>query len=212
MKIVAISDTHLIHETKKIPIPDGDVLVHAGDATWYGEFDEIEKFARWFGSQPHEYKLFVAGNHDWLFQKRPQVARGIMAAHGIIYLEDLGYTVNGVRFYGSPWQPEFNKWAFNLPRGSALANAWSRIPEDTDVLITHGPPFGYGDQIPGGLRVGCEELIKRVERIRPRVHIFGHVHCGFGQYTRRDLGIRYFNVAMCDDGYNYKNDPVEIDL
>jgi hypothetical protein len=96
---------------------------------------------------------------------------------GIVYLQDSGITISGARFWGSPWQPAFNDWAFNLPRGKALAQKWARIPDDTDVLIPHGPPAGFGDQTGyAGNRTGCEDLLVAVERVKPRMHLFGHIH------------------------------------
>jgi Icc-related predicted phosphoesterase len=88
-----------------------------------------------------------------------------------------------VKFYGSPWQPAFNDWAFNLPRGKPLAEVWAKIPEGVDVLITHGPPKGFGDETKGGKGEGCEDLLERVRAARPRLHLFGHIHESGGAWT-----------------------------
>lgn len=172
LRVVAMADTHLFHEGLRVP--DGDVLVHAGDACRGGAVRELAHFADWFRAQPHRHKVFVAGNHDWAFVREPDGARELLGPD-VIYLEDDGCEIEGRRFWGSPWQPEFCDWAFNLPRGPALAERWALIPKGLDVLITHGPPRGIGDDT-GRDRAGCDDLLARVEIVRPRLHLFGHIH------------------------------------
>ena len=202
LKIVAISDTH----TKRVSIPDGDVLVHAGDATFRGTPVEVASFAERYGSLPHKYKIFVAGNHDWLFQNDPHLAQKIMLDNGIMYLQDERAVIEGVRFYGSPWQPEFCNWAFNAPRGPALAHIWSRIPDDTEVLITHGPPHGLLDVVPEGARVGCTDLMSRINCLRElKLHVFGHIHYSHGSCKFNE--VTFANVAICDEQYRPYNRP-----
>jgi predicted phosphohydrolase len=133
MRIVAVADTHLFH--RELEVPDGDVFVHAGDLCRGGELDELREAAAWLADLPHRHKIVVAGNHDWAFASDPAAARAVMGG-GVIYLEDEGATIEGVRFWGSPWQPAFHDWAFNLPRGAPLAAIWRRIPAELDVLIT----------------------------------------------------------------------------
>ncbi|MBO2458349.1 metallophosphatase domain-containing protein [Actinomadura violacea] len=175
MRIVAVADTHTYH--RELTVPEGDVLVHAGDLCRRGEdLRELEGAADWLHSLPHRTKIVVAGNHDRMFADRPEEARAVLADRGIHYLQDGGMEIDGVGFWGSPWQPEFNDWAFNLPRGRPLAEKWALIPERVDVLVTHGPPLGIGDAgaLPG--RHGCADLLARVRRVRPRLHLFGHIH------------------------------------
>jgi predicted phosphohydrolase len=172
VRIVSASDTHLFH--RDLAVPDGDVFIHAGDLCRIGTLDELADAAAWIRSLPHETKIVVAGNHDWAFAREAQAARDILGP-GILYLEDSGAVVDGVRFWGSPWQPEFMGWAFNLPRGPALAAKWALIPTGLDVLVTHGPPRGIGDRSAVG-REGCDDLRERVRVARPRLHIFGHIH------------------------------------
>lgn len=213
-RIVCLSDTHNHHE--KIRLPDGDVLIHAGDATNRGTIDEIAAFNEWFAAQPHKVKILIAGNHDWLFETNNSYARRLLD-DSIIYLQDSSIEIENLKFYGSPWQPRFFDWAFNLTRGRELAEKWALIPADVDVLITHGPPNGILDQVPRQFWVentGCEELIKRVEQIaafgRLKLHVFGHIHCGYGEDER--FGVKFVNAANCDEEYNPTNAPVVIDL
>lgn len=210
MRIVCISDTHNAH--KGIILPDGDVLVHAGDATGQGLSSEIERFLDWFSTQPHPHKILVAGNHDWLFQRHPEMASQLLNSHpSITYLQDSGTVIDGVRFWGSPWQPWFCDWAFNLPRQSAeIREVWSQIPVDSDVVITHGPPHGVLDQVRGGHHLGCEELAARIAIVRPRLHIFGHIHDSFGVAISPITA--YVNACTCDEDYRPTHRPIVVDL
>src|SRR5512145_338484 len=144
MRLVAVADTHTFEQ--ELPrVPDGDVFVHAGDLLRCGSLDELTQVAQWFRRLPHAHKLVIAGNHDWCFARHRAAALGALGPD-VIYLQDSGTELFGLRFWGSPWQPEFCAWAFNLPRGRALAEKWSLIPRNTDVLVTHGPPSGFGDR------------------------------------------------------------------
>jgi len=172
MRFVVWSDTHMQH--KRIPVPDGDVLIHAGDFSGQGSLDDVEYFNEFLGSLPHTYKILIAGNHDWALEREPLQARSLIT--NAIYLQDSSIELNGIKIYGSPWQPEFFNWAFNLPRGVALREKWAQIPDDTNILITHGPPHGILDTVRTGFSVGCEELRNAVDRIRPQFHVFGHIH------------------------------------
>jgi predicted phosphohydrolase len=173
VRIVAVADTHLFHD--ELTVPDGDVFVHAGDMCQRGDLDELRRALDWMRALPHRHKVIIAGNHDFAFLESPAEARAL-AADGFTYLEDSATTIDCVLFWGSPWQPAFNDWAFNLPRGKALAEKWALIPEGVDVLVTHGPPHGIGDRGPVAGRLGCEDLLERVKAIKPRLHLFGHIH------------------------------------
>lgn len=206
MKIVAISDTHMRHD--RLEVPDGDVLIHAGDFTRRGAIADVEKFNAWLGTLPHRHKIVIAGNHDWCFQLTP--ARAREALDNAIYLEDEATEVEGVRFYGSPWQPWFLDWAFNLQRGPDLAAKWAMIPPGIDVLITHGPPLGFGDRVHGGELVGCADLLARIEVIKPRFHISGHIHEGSG--VRWTEHTTYVNAAVLDERYEVRFPARELHL
>ena len=172
MRIVCVSDTHGWH--RDLAVPDGDLLVHAGDVTRKGELDTVADFDRWLGSLPHRHKVVICGNHDFCFQEQPHAARALLTT--AVYLEDNSVTLGGLTVYGSPWQPWFGGWAFNLPRGPELAAVWAKIPDRTDILITHGPPAGILDRTHRGDNVGCADLLARVLEVRPRLHVFGHIH------------------------------------
>ena len=206
MRIVAISDTHFMHES--IAIPPGDVLVHGGDALGHGTLDELERLDRFLGTLPHRHKVLIAGNHDWCFERTPEEARTrVTNAH---YLEDEAVEIEGFLFYGSPWQPWFYDWAFNLERGEPLRDKWSLIPEGIDVLLTHGPPAGICDRTVRGEDVGCEELDARVSAVRPKLHVFGHIHEAYGS-LRRD-GTLFVNACSCSVRYEPTQPPVVIEL
>ncbi|HEY1960700.1 MAG TPA: metallophosphatase domain-containing protein [Polyangiaceae bacterium] len=172
MRIVAVADTHLFHD--ELVVPDGDVFVHAGDLCRGGSLEELGQAVDWIRGLPHRTKVIVAGNHDFAFVEHAAEARALVG--DFVYLEDSGAAVDGVSFWGSPWQPAYNDWAFNLPRGAALAEKWALVPDGTDVLITHGPPMGIGDRGPVAGRLGCEDLLARVQAVRPKAHFFGHIH------------------------------------
>ncbi len=206
MRIVVVSDTHNMHD--RIEIPDGDVLVHGGDCLGHGTLEELDAFDRFLGKLPHPHKILIAGNHDWCFERDPRAARRLVK--NAIYLEDDGVELDGTKFYGSPWQPWFFDWAFNLERGEPLRKVWAKIPEDTDVLITHGPPHGILDRTIRGEHVGCEELLKRVDAVKPKLHLFGHIHEGYGQEHRGDT--LFVNASTCDVRYEPVNAPVVLTL
>jgi Icc-related predicted phosphoesterase len=208
MKIVALSDTHGKHD--QVVVPDGDVLVVAGDFHHRGSRKEIPAFREWLAELPHEHKIIVAGNHDWAFYKTPSEAQQLLMAPDVYYLEDRSMGINGIQFYGAPWQPEFCNWAFNLPRGAALDRIWSRIPERTDVLITHGPPLDIMDFNMRDQRFGDADLLRHIQRVKPMVHIFGHAHSARGEMRR--YNVRFYNVAICNEDYEPVNLPMVIEV
>lgn len=203
MKIVCLSDTHTMHDS--IAVPDGDLLIHAGDFCGKGTIQELVKFNTWLGTLPHPNKVVIAGNHDWPFERDP-TARELL--NNAIYLQDSEVTINGLRIYGSPWQPAFFNWAFNLERGEALRRKWDLIPDGIDILVTHGPPFGIGDRTRNGNHAGCEELLKALPRVKPRIHICGHIHEGYGTHLLGESGGLLINASNCDSHYRPVNPPI----
>jgi len=203
------------------PVPDGDILIHAGDATMMGRMNEIAAFGAWFRHLPHKHKVFVAGNHDWMFEKNPSLAtdllnQGILGLSNtpkVTYLLDNIVEIEGLKIYGSPWQPRFYDWAFNLDRGETIKRKWDLIPEGLDVLITHGPAHGVQDQISpvlGGEHLGCEELMAAVNRVKPKIHVFGHIHGGYGKTQYANT--LFINASICDEAYKPIHEPIVIDL
>lgn len=230
VRFVCISDTHCRTSDMRHPIPPGDVLLHAGDFTRKGRLEELDEFNNFLGSLPHRHKLVVAGNHELSFdlvtsgyvnggnistQRQETSQEAVLHAKrrltNCTYLQDTQVTACGIKVYGSPWQPRFHNWAFNLPRGRDLLNAWNRIPDDTDVLVTHTPPIGHGDLCVYGTHVGCVELLTVIQRrVRPRYHVFGHIHEDYGMTT--DGQTTFINSAICDVNYQPVNAPIIFDL
>jgi Icc-related predicted phosphoesterase len=207
MRIVAFSDTHMQHNA--ITMPVGDVLIFAGDMCRLGMLDEVREFNRYLASLPHPHKIVVAGNHDWPFEYNPLQARNMLTAAD--YLQDQGIEIAGFKIYGSPWQPEFHAWAFNLPRGACLKQKWDKIPLDTDILVTHAPPAMMLDKILNQERVGCEMLKIAVEQtVKPKVHIFGHIHESYGIVEK--AGTTYVNASICDYNGAGFNSPIVLDV
>jgi Icc-related predicted phosphoesterase len=216
-RITFISDTHTKHEKLNGFLTGGDILIHAGDLTGRGYITEIENFMKWYDKiNNYDTKIFIAGNHDFGFQDDNQKLRGLLTGYKTIdYLEDELMMVgedydNMVKIWGTPWQPEFHNWAFNLPRGEKLKEKWDMIPMNTDILITHGPPLGKLDYVRyPNENVGCEELMKRVEEVKPKIHVFGHIHEGYGYVF--DGNTHYINAAVLNGRYEYRNKPVTVD-
>jgi Icc-related predicted phosphoesterase len=205
IRIVAMADTHLYHEG--LVVPDGDILVHAGDMLQYGSLEELARAADFLRALPHRTKIIVAGNHEVCLEKQPAEARALL--EGFVYLEDEGAVVDGLSFYGSPWQPKFRIWAFGATRGAELASKWAKIPDRVDVLVTHGPPHGFGDRIlwrDEQRRVGCADLLARVRTVQPRCHLFGHIHQDGGTWTE---GPTTFANVTTNEG---ASPPTVIDL
>jgi Icc-related predicted phosphoesterase len=196
---------------REIAVPDGDVLIHAGDCLGVGTLAELQDLDNWFSEQPHRHKILIAGNHDWCLQDEPAEAEALI--NNAVYLRDSGIGIEGFRFWGSPWTPVFFDWAFNLARGAAIAGRWQQIPGDTDILITHGPPAGILDQVIMATHahsVGCEELTRELERLHLKMHVFGHIHEGHGQ--QRLGNCQFVNASTCNGAFRPLNPAIVVDL
>lgn len=215
MRIVTISDTHLCVD-KNISLPNGDILIHAGDFCNSGTIEDCVEYCHWLKSYKKQYKkiIQIAGNHDFCAEKNEPLVREIFKEHlgdKLVYLRDQEYTHEGIKIYGSPWQPEFCNWAFNVPRGEKLKAIWSNIPNDTDILVTHGPPYKMCDLTArDNLYVGCHDLLERVKKVKPMLHLFGHIHEGYGCVDR--YGIYFVNASICNLNYNPINKPIVFDF
>jgi len=226
MRIVAISDTHT--KEREIVIPNGDVLVHAGDFTYKGRMDEITDFLDWFLELPHKHKVFIAGNHDITLDPGiRKISKSFLPVHwiekiffdrvkdaeNVHYLDDSGVTIEGINFWGSAATPTFGYgWGFNYDRGPEIDKIWEKIPMDTDILITHGPPFGMLDAVKYGstLGVGCSNLSGRISERNIKAHFFGHIHESYGH--AQDSGTHYFNCCALDEDYYPSNFPWIVDI
>jgi Icc-related predicted phosphoesterase len=247
VKLVCVSDTHTYQ--KEVTLPDGDVLVHAGDLTFRGTYGETRAALEWLESAPFERKILVAGNHDfyfderfkdghvfrnWAIQRKRSVADLMTEFPSVTYLQDAAIEIDGVKFYGSPWQPWFHEWAFNFPLlrdgdfksygnyidpahhdRAAAAATWAKIPDDVNVLVTHSPPEGILDRcigMGGDNRAGCPELRKRLDSglLYLRAHIFGHIHEAYGQEERS--GIQFVNAAINTRDYDPINAPIVVEI
>lgn len=227
MRQVFISDTH--NQLSKINVPDGNVLIHCGDATLGGTMMEVINFNKALSeiAKRFDYTLFCPGNHDWLFQDQPTLARGLMDER-IVILDRQEIVVDGVKFYGVPHVPVFGNWAF-MEVDTALSRHWENIPDDTNVLITHGPPHKIMDAVKmysdkarkeSGKRpvkndkvvrnVGSATLSERIKSLNLSIHAFGHIHQGYG--VKKIDGVLYINAAILDAKYEIKNHPIVVDL
>lgn len=215
MKIALISDTHEQHF--KITVPECDLLIHAGDFTYNGDIQAIRRFNEWLEQIPAKHKVVIAGNHDLSLDPNNRYYRTCMDHLGgvpaeslltnCIYLNDSGCEIEGLKIWGSPIQPWFHDWAFNRTRGEEIDAHWQKIPEDTDILVTHGPPAGILDKPFGKMApVGCEMLMRHVIRVRPMLMVFGHIHGSAG--IHRDSHTTFVNASSVDEAYRIRKEPV----
>ena len=208
MKFVAISDTHCRHQSLRLP--KGDVLLHAGDISYKGKKSEVVDFLEWFKKQDFKHKIFIAGNHDFFFEKeKPQEIKKLIPDN-IIYLKDECVMVESIKIWGSPFTPWFFNWAFNERRGALLARHWQKIPADTDILMTHGPVFGILDMVVNEQHVGCKDLLEKVKELKPKVHVCGHIHEDYGTVKR--FGTRFINASVLNEAYELTNKPITFEL
>ena len=214
LTVCAISDTHNKHD--QVLIPPCDILIHAGDESFQGTEKEIRVFARWFEQQPARHLVWTPGNHsvqfsrfypaslEWMREESPRTN----------ILLDSGVTIGGLKIWGSPRTPWFHDWAYNEVRGAQIRKYWDMIPLDTDIVVTHGPPFGIMDVVsPGTLReqaVGCQDLAEKMLVVKPKLMIFGHIHEGYG--IQRSVHTTYVNAAICDEYYEPANQPIVLDV
>ncbi|RCH77742.1 hypothetical protein CU098_005211, partial [Rhizopus stolonifer] len=215
VRFVCISDTHgKVH----FDIPDGDVLIHAGDMTKRSHIDEFHQTIEWLGSLPHKVKIVTGGNHDILldttfgYTEKRQAILDFMKKHNIVYLEHEAYqldaSLGSFRLFVSPYAPMHLGGAFML---DDMSHVWNNVPP-VDVLVTHTPPYGYGDKIMrGGRHVGCQFLRDKIDHIQPQVCVFGHIHEAHG-YTRNEQGQLFINACLCDHRYRGNQLPITFDL
>jgi len=212
VKIVCISDTHGDHA--KVSLPAGDVLIHAGDITAYGTREDYLRFLDWFADQPMKHKIFIAGNHDTFLESDPEAAAAAASSKNVVYLNDSGVTVDGVKIWGSPITPQFHDWSFMRAAGEEIERHWSLIPADTQLLITHGPIWGVLDAVQRSADViehtGCPSLAAKISEIKPAYHVFGHIHEAYGESIVHQT--THLNVSTMNMSYKIQNAPVVINI
>ena len=200
MKCVLISDSHGYHRQGYGTLPECDLLIHAGDFTVRGERDEVEDFVTWLQEQPAKEIVVVPGNHDL------QIETWLDLFHGtrIHFLLSQSVEIEGVKIHGSPWTPWFRDWAYNFPKDDPdfARKAWSLSPDDTEILVTHGPPAGILD----GPKLGCAALRERIRQLpNLRLHVFGHIHEGYGMHE--EDGVTFLNASFVNSSRKPVNKP-----
>lgn len=186
------------------------MIIHAGDVTKKGKRSQVIDFLNWFAKLDFEHKIFVAGNHDFLFEKESQEHINGMIPKNITYLNDSGVEIDGLKIWGSPIQPWFYDWAFNRQRGAEIQKHWNLIPNDLDILITHGPPEGILDLTVRNESVGCKDLLNKIKEVKPKIHVYGHIHEGYGNVKR--FGVEFINASVLNANYLLTNSPIEIEI
>lgn len=220
MRLVILSDTHSYH--RRVKVPDGDVLIHCGDISWRGEIDILQDFADWTKELPHPNKVVIFGNHEVgarYSSKRDRMLSMIRDA-SIHYLEDSSVEIDGIHFYGSPFSPEYCNWEFGYRRGKEAKEKWSAINENTNVLVSHGPPYMILDEAPRGIssfeNVGCKDQIERIDYLSKlgnlKVHCFGHIHRDNFEQPVDRFGVKFCNASICNNAYVPVNEPVVVDI
>jgi len=239
MRITHISDTHNKHNQLNGLLPGGDLLIHSGDISSLGRKSEVERFVKWFNDiDNYTNKVFIAGNHDMTFDReqllrdklahfegktdydtecaegKPDWLKELLGIHlrpNVSYLENSDVTIDGIKIWGSPVTPSFGYgWGFNKDRGYDINEVWNTIPMDTDIVITHGPIYGYCDRTSReGLNVGCADLYHRLNEVQPQLHFSGHIHEAYG-YRQTNWGYA-FNGCNCDLSYLVNNKPMTFD-
>ncbi|CAD8141568.1 unnamed protein product [Paramecium pentaurelia] len=218
LKFVCLSDTHTKHPNI---LEKGDVLIHCGDFTNGGDYRDVKCFNQWLDKQTgFKYKIIIAGNHDLCFDplRFPQHYQDQKAQrqmnylkNNFIYLENSEVDIEGYKIWGSPHSLEYWNGSFQITPYQAK-NIWDRINDNTDIVLTHGPPFGHGDMAQSEVNrnVGDEYLFQRIKQIKPKYHIFGHIHEGYGQ--SQEDGITFINCAYLKKNYSVGNKPITFTL
>lgn len=204
VRIVVLSDTHGQH--RNIHIPSGDFLFHSGDFTLFnGSRDSVRDFNHLLSELPHRRKILIPGNHDFRFAD-PKWRRHITAA---TLLLNEGVELDGIKIWGSPLTPS-NFESFGAASEADCGRIFSRIPAGTDLVITHGPPFGILDVTGSSAEhQGCAHLLAAIRRVRPALHVFGHIHESYGMVPVN--GTVFVNAALAGPGYRLVRRPIVIE-
>lgn len=211
MRLVLISDTHGLVPVEAIP--EGDILIHAGDLSMSGSSREIYEAGKWLQKLPHKHKIVIAGNHDFFCEEDPHFARLRLEGGGVKYLFEESAVIEGLFMFGSPYTPWFHNWAFNVRGYEAMKARRKLLPKELDILITHGPPYGTLDQINPLMNTGCLGDVALMEELQTRrvgLHVFGHIHGGYGMFKRQKT--TFYNASLLDEAYQVVNKPFIVDL
>ncbi len=203
MKFVIISDTHSLHQ--ELDLPDGDVIIHAGDISSNGRKEQIVEFLDWFSKLDYTHKIFIGGNHDIFLDEYPVGLLEILPPN-VTYLCNRAYQIGNIKLWGSPTTPDLEGWAFGKNRKD-MEEHWSYMPKEIDVLITHTPPYGILDKSSRQIRLGCKDLLQKVKQIKPQYHIFGHIHASYG---KEKVGATTFINASNLNSYRGLVNPVMV--
>lgn len=207
--IACISDTHGSHEEIDSQDVDVDILIHSGDWSGIGTFQEMMNLNVWFGTLPAKHIVCVAGNHDkYAAQAGYQTTKQMFT--NAIYLDNDECVLEGLRIYGTPYSNKYGRWSFMMEDDELDSNVWSKIPSGIDILVVHGPPHGILDFVPRGGHVGSRSLRTHIfDRIKPKLVVFGHIHEHGGKIVEQD-GIKFVNASLLDEYYILKKKPVKI--
>ena len=205
-KFLCLSDTHNQHD--KVKMEHADVILHAGDYCNSGGIGETKAFLEWFSKQDSTHKILIDGNHCGLSEEQPALFKELLKEYpNITYLKDEMVTINNIKIWGRPVTPEFYDWWHMAPRGGVkMMSTLSVIPSNIDVLVTHGPPMSVLDKDPNGVHVGCVDLMHELDRIRPKVCVFGHLHNNPGTIDLRDT--KFINCAVVNNEHKVIFSPV----
>jgi Icc-related predicted phosphoesterase len=204
VRVVCISDTHELH--RELAVSDGDLLIHAGDFTFFNSISKIRDFNDWLGELPHRHKVVIPGNHDRVFHNDPRLRS--MITNGVLLIND-GIRVCGLNIWGSPVTCDDAAHGHTKPE--ERSSLYATIPPDTDILITHGPPLGIRDRERGSdERRGCPQLRVAVMRVKPRLHVFGHVHAGYG--VAQNKTTVFVNASLLGWSGDLENKPIVLNI
>jgi len=227
-RLIFVSDTHTMHGrlTQAIIAAKADILVHCGDFTGTGRLTEVGDFADWCAvllKKGYVKRVVaIAGNHDLLFDEThprtrrdwptgPEMCRKRLRDAGVVYLRDSATMIEGLVFHGIPWTGRFYDWAFQIDSPEQDEEVFGGLRPGIDVLMTHGPPHGIRDLVPRGENTGSPALLRALDRARPQVNAFGHIHEGYGM-TLMPNGALCINASTCTGDYKPTNPPIVLDL
>lgn len=208
-RVVMLSDIHDRYD-KLFSVPEGDILLIAGDLTFRGDQEELERCNEWLDQQESfKHKIVIPGNHDLTFETKWDWACKQLPAADAILNQNL-YIADGLSIWGEPRQPWFYDWAYNVSRDRMKKDVWDQVPSNIDILLTHGPPWGVGDQSSRGKHVGCKAQREWILQHQPRLVVCGHIHEGYGIYLLGNTVV--VNASTCNSKYQAVNPPIVLDL